>query len=409
MTPALIPLPGPFPQAEIAMSNAPVSLAALGPAQKAEFKRLTSAPRLSWPTIAIWLMVMTVYIGSDVLAFMGLLPLWVAMLINCVIGYYAFTVVHDSIHRAISTNTRVNDWIGQSAVLLGAPYVDLRLFRWAHILHHRFTTGPKDPDIVLHGAWWTLPLRWLVIDVLYLMGVDLLRDCPSPALAAKALKKAFVVLHEVARTETAEHADVLLPVTASQERAGTRTDWEGRPQAFRHALEGPNLVQDDWEVLVTLSGLLGGDLGFNDLDGIRADRARIPARTAARAWPEVAAPEAADGDETAPEGLALVTSPLLLEPTAVLADADDLMATARDPWVALHPFDAADLGIADGDVVEVTGAGTVRLPARVTDDQAPGTAWVPSHAEGARATDLGDPVTAATITLSVAATEEVGA
>ena len=247
------------------------------------------------------------------------------------------------------------------------------------------------------------------IDVLYLMGVDLLRDCPSPALAAKALKKAFVVLHEVARTETAEHADVLLPVTASQERAGTRTDWEGRPQAFRHALEGPNLVQDDWEVLVTLSGLLGGDLGFNDLDGIRADRARIPARTAARAWPEVAAPEAADGDETAPEGLALVTSPLLLEPTAVLADADDLMATARDPWVALHPFDAADLGIADGDVVEVTGAGTVRLPARVTDDQAPGTAWVPSHAEGARATDLGDPVTAATITLSVAATEEVGA
>ena len=169
MTPALIPLPDPFPQAEIAMSNAPVSLAALGPAQKAEFKRLTSAPRLSWPTIAIWVMVMTVYIGSDVLAFMGLLPLWKAMLINCVIGYYAFTVVHDSIHRAISTNTRINDWIGQSAVLLGAPYVDLRLFRWAHILHHRFTTGPKDPDIVLHGAWWTLPLRWLAIDVLYLI------------------------------------------------------------------------------------------------------------------------------------------------------------------------------------------------------------------------------------------------
>lgn len=146
----------------------PVVIAQLDPARKARFAALTSTPRMAWPTIGIWVLVMTTYLGSDILAVLGTIPLWAAMIANSVIGYLAFTVTHDSIHRSISTNTRVNDWIGQSAVLLGAPYVNLKLFRWAHIRHHRFASGRLDPDFVLHGAWWTLPFRWMLIDVLYL-------------------------------------------------------------------------------------------------------------------------------------------------------------------------------------------------------------------------------------------------
>ncbi|HET7796672.1 MAG TPA: hypothetical protein VFK72_02205, partial [Nevskia sp.] len=115
------------------MSAAPVLTTHLDPQQKAEFRRLTTAPTLAWPTVWLWALVMTVYIGSDVLSVLGTIPLWLGMLINGAIGYLAFSVVHDSIHRAISTNARVNDWIGQSAVFLGAPYVNLKLFRWAHI------------------------------------------------------------------------------------------------------------------------------------------------------------------------------------------------------------------------------------------------------------------------------------
>ncbi|WP_029919501.1 fatty acid desaturase [Nevskia soli] len=149
------------------MSQQPISIASLDPGRKARFQALTRAPRLSWPTFLLWLLVMTVYIGSDVLAVMGRIPLWAGMVANSVIGYLAFSVIHDSIHRAISTNTRVNDWIGQVTVLLGAPYVNLKLFRWGHILHHRFTSGAKDPDIVLHGPWWSLPFRWIFIDGFY--------------------------------------------------------------------------------------------------------------------------------------------------------------------------------------------------------------------------------------------------
>ncbi len=244
------------------------------------------------------------------------------------------------------------------------------------------------------------------IDVLYLLDVDLVRDCPSPELARKALDKAFVVLHETARTETAELADVVFPVTAAQERAGSRTDWEGRRQQFSLALEGPRLVQDDWEVLVQLAGLLGGDLGFHDLDGIRADMARLPARDA-RAWPAVASPEPEDEEGEQPEGLVLTTSPLLLEPTPMLDNAPDLMASAKDPWLALHPDDAEAAGVADGDLVEVAGATTVALPVRVTADQSPGTAWVPSHADGVTATDLGDLGDEVRVTVVAASSEEV--
>lgn len=151
------------------MNSAAISLARLSAEQQARFKKLTQTPEMSWPTFWMWLAVTVIYVGSGVLAVMAYIPLWQGMVINSVIGYLAFSVTHDSIHRSISNNTRINDWMGQCTVLLGAPYVNLKLFRWAHIRHHRHANGPLDPDIVLHGSWWTLPFRWMFIDGFYLI------------------------------------------------------------------------------------------------------------------------------------------------------------------------------------------------------------------------------------------------
>ena len=150
------------------MSDKIVSLDHLRPEQKAYFKALTSTPRIAWPTVVMWLGLNVAFLSSYIFGAMGQMPLWVGLLINSVVGYAAFSVVHDSVHRTISANTAVNDWIGQLALLLVAPYVTLKLFRWGHILHHRFANGSKDPDIVLHGPWWQLPIRWMLIDILYL-------------------------------------------------------------------------------------------------------------------------------------------------------------------------------------------------------------------------------------------------
>ena len=77
----------------------------------------------AWITIAIWISLNAAFFLSDHLRAMGRMPLWTGMAINSLVGCVAFSVVHDSIHRAFSSNTRFDDWIGQLALLLVAPYV----------------------------------------------------------------------------------------------------------------------------------------------------------------------------------------------------------------------------------------------------------------------------------------------
>ncbi len=229
------------------------------------------------------------------------------------------------------------------------------------------------------------------IKVLYLLGVDLVQDVADQRLVAKALRKATVVTHDIVANATTAHADVVLPVTASQERAGTRTNWEGRAQRFQTGLAGPRLVQHDWEVLVQLAGLLGHDLGFVDLDGIRADAAALAPVTTPTDWPtsdaaEPAVDAAGDGaDDAADDGaddgdLAVEVHPLLLDHGVHQVNAPDLAATAHTATARIHPVDAAAHDLAEGDVVVVAGGKVeLTLPIVVTPDQAPGTIFVPAN------------------------------
>jgi beta-carotene hydroxylase len=172
-----------------------VSLDHLEPERLARFKALTRAPKVAWPTVTMWVLLPVGFVGSYVLCGSGMLPLWVGLVVNTVVGYLAFSVAHDCIHRSISTNTRFNDAVGQLGVLLVLPYVDIRLFRWAHILHHRFASGPRDPDEVFRGAWWTLPLRWMFIDVAYLIhGLRHADKISKPFLRNSLVMAAFVIV-----------------------------------------------------------------------------------------------------------------------------------------------------------------------------------------------------------------------
>jgi NADH-quinone oxidoreductase subunit G len=259
------------------------------------------------------------------------------------------------------------------------------------------------------------------IDVLHLIGVDLVRDCDDPELARKALKRAkLVVAQDLARTDTVVgYADVVLPAAGTQERAGSYTDWEGRTQRFARAVDAPDLVQEDWEIVVQLAALLGHDLGFNDLDGIRAEVARLGIRDAAHDMPAPAAVAAAQaegeasrgGDEAAgSDGLAVVVRPLLLEGGTMLAGAHDLLATRLEPYVAVNHVDADALGIADGDEVELAGAGTtVRLPARVGYDVVPGVVVVPRLVDEVTTAPFAAADGSGRVTLSSTADVEVGA
>jgi NADH-quinone oxidoreductase subunit G len=62
-------------------------------------------------------------------------------------------------------------------------------------------------------------------------------DCPDPWLALDALDAVpFLVSLELRRSPVTDRADVVLPVAAAVEKAGTFLDWEGRARPFEQVL-----------------------------------------------------------------------------------------------------------------------------------------------------------------------------
>ncbi len=138
------------------------------PKEKIEaFRALTDTPRFAWPTLTLAVVVISAVVTLDVLAVMGKIPLlWVAAA-NIPIYYFFFTIIHDGVHRALAQNKKFNDFICQLAITCYAPFAAMPFFRWAHMEHHRFANDDRDPDDWSHGSWWSLPFRWMTIDINY--------------------------------------------------------------------------------------------------------------------------------------------------------------------------------------------------------------------------------------------------
>lgn len=263
---------------------------------------------------------------------------------------------------------------------------------------------PAESGLDLHGV-----LRAAAageIDVLHLIGVDLATDAVSTELAREALAKVdTVIVQDLAATATvSEFADIVLPATGRQERAGSTTNWEGRTQRFARAVDGPDLVLDDFEVLIQLAALLGVDLGFNDLDGIRAERERLGRRSQPHQLPAVSVPASA-----APSGDALtaVVRPQLLGGGTMLAGATDLVATAREPNALVSIATAARIGISNGAKVQVASTesdtgGPIELTAEVRHDVVDDTVILPAHVAGTPIWTLANQDGSVTVTISQA-------
>ena len=168
-------------------------------------------------------------------------------------------------------------------------------------------------------------------------------------------------------------ADVVFPVAAVTEKSGSFLNWEGRrrtfPQVFRESL-----ILSDAGVLAAIVDEMLEDFGQVDAASLRAEIAALPAgpTTAARVAPEAAA-------QTGPGEAILATWHQLLDDGVMQAGEPYMAATARPPVLRISPANAADLGIADGDEVTITGGlGSMTLPALLTDMPA-GVVWVPAN------------------------------
>lgn len=218
-------------------------------------------------------------------------------------------------------------------------------------------------------------------------------DLPDPALARRALDTAgFVVSLEQRPSEVTDRADVVLPVAAVAEKAGTFLNWEGRARLFEAALKPDQAVtrlqMPDARVLTMLADAMDVALGLADVRAARAELSRLAPYEGPHASPPL---ESAGSLPRPGRGEAVLAGHRLLLDQGRLQDGDEALAGTRHPAVVrLSAATAAGAGLAQGQVVEVSGpAGSVRLPLQITamPDQV---VWVPlNSAGGGVASDTG--------------------
>lgn len=226
------------------------------------------------------------------------------------------------------------------------------------------------------------------LDVLYLVGVDPLRDLPDPALARRALANAgYTVIQGLELGELEPYADAFLPAAAAAERDGRVTTWEGRPRPLRAARAPLGLSRPDWEIFVGLAEALGADLGLDSLEAIRAEAEPL---LAPREVPVRSSAWGAAGPPQWIEERVLFTYPLLVDEGRLLEGATELKAALEEePFAEIHREDAEALGVADGGWVRVrTSAGEAVVRARVGETVAPGAVFVPFNQPGLPVAEL---------------------
>ncbi|MEA2446574.1 MAG: NADH-quinone oxidoreductase subunit [Actinomycetota bacterium] len=107
------------------------------------------------------------------------------------------------------------------------------------------------------------------LDGLLIFGADPITDFPDADLARRALaSKTFTVVMELFPTETALHADVVLPSTAYAEREGTLTNLERRLQKLEALLPAPGSAIEPWKAAAAIARALGDDWGWRNFDDV---------------------------------------------------------------------------------------------------------------------------------------------
>ena len=193
-----------------------------------------------------------------------------------------------------------------------------------------------------------------------------------------ALTRSFVVSLEIRQSAVTDVADVVLPVAAHQEKAGTFVDWEGRVRSFEAALT--TNAMSDHRVLDLLADQMGELLGVRTLEAAHADmRALGPwtgGRAAAPAVPAVGVPSLDAGQAV------LATWHHLLDSGRMQDGEPFLAGTAPKARALLSARTAATIGLAEGDTVRVSvGPGAITVPFTIRE-MADHVIWLPTNSPG---------------------------
>ncbi|MFF7652519.1 formate dehydrogenase subunit alpha [Streptomyces sp. NPDC007983] len=254
---------------------------------------------------------------------------------------------------------------------------------------------------------------------LWVVGEDVCATDPDANRVAQALAACpLVVCNELFLSETARHADVVLPAASWLEKDGTFVNFDRRFQRVRPAVPPPGEARSDFEIVHAVAAAMDADLGCPDPAAALAECTRLTPlfaglshqrldREGAVPWP---CPDPGrPGQATlyrerfaTPDGRAHLAATPYLPPGEQPDDQYPLILVTGRRWahynsgsmtrrggnltidpadhLDVHPDDAARYGLFDGEPVTVTSRhGRARLLTRIGVETAPGQVFCAFH------------------------------
>ncbi len=262
------------------------------------------------------------------------------------------------------------------------------------------------------------------LKALYLVGSDPASEGPAGRVALE--RADFVVVQDLFLTASAQLADVVLPAVSWAETDGTFTNLERRVQRAPKALAHPHSqAAPDWMILTHLaqrwptleatevargkkgkakSGVAPKLWAYANAQAVLDEISRVVPAYAqitwaalgdeGKQWPLEALPapsrrftlpaKGVVGSQAAAFPYILVTGQVLYDGGTLFALMEQARSIMAPAAVGMHPQDAAQEKVADGQsVTVVSSAGQLTLPVKIDTTVQPGTLWIPFSLPGA--------------------------
>jgi formate dehydrogenase major subunit len=254
---------------------------------------------------------------------------------------------------------------------------------------------------------------------LYVQGEDIAQSDPDTQHVTDGLRAMeCVVIQDIFLNETANYAHVFLPGSSFLEKDGTFTNAERRISRVRKAMP-PMAGMADWEVTMALSNALGYPMTYQHPSEIMDEVARLTPTFAGVSYAKIEELGSVQWpcNEKAPAGTPIMhvdrfvrgkgrfmitefvptderttqRFPLILTTGRILSQynvGQQTRRTANNVWhdedvLEIHPFDAEQRGIRDGDVVALASrAGETSLRAQLSERMQPGVVYTTFHFAG---------------------------
>jgi formate dehydrogenase major subunit len=254
---------------------------------------------------------------------------------------------------------------------------------------------------------------------LYVQGEDIAQSDPNTQHVTAGLRAMeCVVVQDIFLNETANYAHVFLPGSSFLEKDGTFTNAERRISRVRKAMP-PMAGLADWEVTMALSNALGYPMTYKHPSEIMDEIARLTPTFTGVSYAKLDELGSVQWpcNEKAPTGTPIMhvdrfvrgkgrfmitefiptderttaRFPLILTTGRILSQYNVGQQTRRTEntvWhdedvLEIHPFDAEQRGIRDGDVVALASrAGETSLRALISERMQPGVVYTTFHFAG---------------------------